>query len=214
MMDRRTFVMGAAATLVAAPHFALAQDTKKRRIAVADIRKPPVQLTEAGGLARVVSFYQGLRERGYIVGENLLVDLWSGPQQPGWTGSSADLDQFARDIVASAPEVIFTANGGAFGPNLMRQTKTIPIVFNAQDPIRVGLVTNLAHPGGNLTGTAGDTGREIDSKSMQLLVEAVPSARRIAYVAPRRTWEIAESIVRDAASARRHARAGDARRAD
>ena len=73
-------------------------------------------------------------------------------------------------------------------------------MFTAQDPIRVGLVTNLAHPGGNLTGTAGDTGREIDSKSMQLLVEAVPSARRIAYVAPRRTWEIAEAVVRDAAS--------------
>ena len=124
MMDRRTFVTAAAATLVAAPRLAWAQ--KMRRIAVTHIRLPFEQLTEAGGLPRHVSFYQSLRERGYIVGENLLVDLWSGPQQPGLTGSKSDLDQFARDIVASAPEVILVMNGGALGPTIMRQTKDHP----------------------------------------------------------------------------------------
>ena len=82
----------------------------------------------------------------------------------------------------------------------MRQTKTIPIVFLATDPVRAGLVTNLAWPAGNLTGFTLDPGREYYSKLLQFLVDAVSSANRVGYVSPRRLWEPAERIVRSAAA--------------
>ena len=190
MITRRTFVAGAAAALAAAPRFTLAQATKKRRIAVLHIRRPIVELTEAGGVPIFVAFYQGLRERGYIVGENLEVDLWSNP----------DPEQLSRDVVASAPEVIYSQNFPIIGPFLMVLTQTIPIVFTASDPVGRGLVSNLARPGGNVTGMASTTGVGLVAKRLQLLVEAVPTVKRVGYLGPRRVWEAAEGVLRSAAS--------------
>jgi putative ABC transport system substrate-binding protein len=61
-------------------------------------------------------------------------------------------------------------------------TATIPIVSITADPIAVGLVTSLAHPGGNLTGVSIDAGFEIVSKRLQILKEALPRATKVAYL--------------------------------
>ncbi len=61
MMDRRTFVAGAAVALAAGPRLAWAQATEKRRIAVIHLRRPVEHLTEAGGVPIYVGLYQGLR---------------------------------------------------------------------------------------------------------------------------------------------------------
>ena len=65
----------------------------------------------------------------------------------------------------------------------------MPMVVYGGDPVALGLITNLAHPGGNLTGVVVDAGIEIESKRLELLREAVPSASRVAYLAPRSMWE-------------------------
>jgi putative tryptophan/tyrosine transport system substrate-binding protein len=174
-MRRRAFTAGALA-LTTAPATAWAQPAPKtRRIAIASTNLPVQQLTEVGGAPWRAAFYRELRRHGYAEGQNLIVNLWSG-------GGRADRDEFAREIVASAPEVIFTGEAAGLGPYLLGQTKTIPVVFFGQDPIRIGLVSNIARPGGNMTGVTVDPGGEIVTKHFQLLCEAVPAARRLAYL--------------------------------
>ena len=102
-------------------------------------------------------------------------------------------------MVASAPDLIYAGSGSAIGPHLLRQTRTIPIVFMARDPVRYGLVTNLARPGGNATGVAGSN-VELEGKRLQLLVEAIPFATHIGYITPSWSWSEAEPIIRGAAS--------------
>ena len=82
----------------------------------------------------------------------------------------------------------------------MPLTQTIPIVFTGGDPVGRGFVSNLARPGGNVTGMATTTGAELVGKRLQLLVETVPTVRRVGYLGPRRSWEAAEGALRSAAS--------------
>jgi putative tryptophan/tyrosine transport system substrate-binding protein len=70
-----------------------------------------------------------------------------------------------------------------------QRTETIPIVFMGLDPIAMGLVTNLARPGANITGFSTDAGAEIWQKTMQLVLEAVPSARAIGILSPPDMWD-------------------------
>lgn len=60
-----------------------------------------------------------------------------------------------------------------------------PIVASMGDPVAAGIVTNLARPEANITGIAADAGIEMQGKHLELLMEAVPSASRVAYLSPR-----------------------------
>ena len=118
-----------------------------------------------------------------------------------WTARGrADRDAVAREVVASQPEIIFASSGGAIGPHVMRATETIPIVFFTGDPIRRGLVSNLAHPGGNVTGITNVSGDEMEGKRLQFLSEAIPTLERVAYLTPSHRWEIAGPIIGKAAA--------------
>ncbi len=191
MMDRRTFVAGAAATLVAAPRFTLAQEM--RRLAIINAARPVEQMTATGGVSFYEAFHDELKQRGYIEGQNLVVSIWTARGR-------ADRDAVAREVVASQPEIIFASSGGAIGPHVMRATKTIPIVFFTGDPIRRGLVSNLAHPGGNVTGITNVTGDEMEGKRLQFLSEAIPTLEPVAYLTPSHRWEIAGPIIGKAAA--------------
>jgi putative ABC transport system substrate-binding protein len=119
-------------------------------------------------------FQQGLRELGYVEGQNIVIER-------RWAGGNPDrLPDLAADLVRLKVDVIFA--GGATAGAVQRMTATIPIVFIADgDPVRSGLVAALAHPGGNLTGLA-ILADELAGKRLELLKEALPGISRVAVL--------------------------------
>jgi putative tryptophan/tyrosine transport system substrate-binding protein len=94
----------------------------------------------------------------------------------------------AHDVVARQPDVI-VVNFNPLVAVFKRATSTIPITGIVADPIRSGLVANLARPGGNLTGVSVDAGLEIYGKRLQLLKELIPSTARVAYLGTEVEWD-------------------------
>jgi putative ABC transport system substrate-binding protein len=94
----------------------------------------------------------------------------------------------AREIVARNPDLIVTGTNPVVIA-FRAATSTIPIVAFMLDPLEAGLVTNLARPGGNLTGISLDPGIEIWGKRLETLKEAVPSTARVAFLGMRDGWE-------------------------
>jgi len=117
---------------------------------------------------------EGLRERGYVVGQNLVLESrWSH-------GSDERLAVLAKEIVDLKFDIILTA--GATVKPAMQATSTIPIVMvQAGDPVGSGLVASLARPGGNVTGST-NLSEGLAAKRLQLLKEVVPAASRMAVV--------------------------------
>jgi putative ABC transport system substrate-binding protein len=124
---------------------------------------------------RNAAFLQALQQLGWTVGQNVQVDYrWS-------TGSEDDTRKYAAELVALAPDVIFTSGSAALDP-LRRATRTVPIVFVLiPDPVGSGFVDSLARPGGNVTGfTNFDYG--IGAKWLALLKEIAPKTTRAAVL--------------------------------
>ncbi|HEY5868190.1 MAG TPA: ABC transporter substrate-binding protein [Candidatus Tectomicrobia bacterium] len=119
-------------------------------------------------------FQQGLRELGYVEGQNIVIER-------RWAGGNPDrLPDLAAELVHLRVDVIFA--GGDIVHAVKRVTETIPIVFIAAgDPVRSGLVASLAHPGGNLTGLA-VLADELAGKRLELLKEALPGISRVAIL--------------------------------
>ena len=109
---------------------------------------------------------------GYIEGKNLVVEWYSV------LGRHDRTEEIARAVVGSRPDLIFSMSG-ALTRALKPLTATIPILAITGDPVAGGIVTNLAKPGGNITGVSTDAGLEIYGKRLQFLVE---TARRLANV--------------------------------
>jgi ABC-type uncharacterized transport system substrate-binding protein len=124
----------------------------------------------------VAAFRQGLRERGYVEGQNVAIEYrWA-------EGHNDRLPALAADLVAQKVDVIATAGGFRPARAAKEATTTIPIVFSSAMPVELGLVASLARPGGNLTGISNITG-ELMPKRFELLSELVPQARVIALLA-------------------------------
>jgi putative ABC transport system substrate-binding protein len=121
------------------------------------------------------AFQHGLRELGWVEGENLVIE-WRLSK-----GRDERLPDLAAELVRLGVEVIVTGSGGTV-PALMHATSTIPIVMAVSvAPVEAGLVASLARPGGNVTGLslqAAETG----GKRLELLKEAVPQATRMAVL--------------------------------
>jgi len=118
-----------------------------------------------------------LAQHGFVQGRNLLVE--------GQSGAREDLPDLAKWLVANKPDAIVAMSESAIIP-VQRATTVIPIVmsFIGRDPVGLGLVTSWARPGGNVTGLVILT-PELEVKRFELLLEAVPGARRIGVLAPR-----------------------------
>jgi putative tryptophan/tyrosine transport system substrate-binding protein len=118
---------------------------------------------------------QGLRERGYAEGRNLVWEFRSTD------GSLDQLPQFAEELVRLKVDVILArASSGSMAAK--RATTSIPIVFFAvYDPVEIGLVPSLRHPGGNITGVAVNAS-DMAGKRVQLLKELVPTLKRVAVL--------------------------------
>jgi putative tryptophan/tyrosine transport system substrate-binding protein len=166
-MDRRAFI-GTAAALLTAPLATEAQATKVWQIG---------WLGDGTRAARewntLTPLREGLRELGYVEGKNIIIDArWS-------EGSEEQLKRDAADFVRLGVDVIVT-HGGLGAIVAKQATSTIPIVVaTASDFVAAGLVTSLAHPGGNLTGT-NDAAVEIAGKQVELLAQMIPRLHRVA----------------------------------
>jgi putative tryptophan/tyrosine transport system substrate-binding protein len=121
------------------------------------------------------SFRQQLRELNYVEGQNLTYVYLRTD------GSPAQLDA-AASALAQIPVDVIVAFGTPGAKAAQRATKTIPIVaISIGDPIGAGLVTSLAHPGGNITGNT-ILGPDIVTKRLQILKDAIPAVTRVAYL--------------------------------
>jgi putative tryptophan/tyrosine transport system substrate-binding protein len=124
---------------------------------------------------RLNAYRQGLKEAGYIEGENVAIVYRFAENQVD------RLPELAGDLVRREVTVIATA-GDDVALAAKQATKTIPIVFIAsQDPVRLGLVASLARPDGNLTGVNFFSG-ELVAKRLEILRELVPRAVRVAVL--------------------------------
>jgi putative tryptophan/tyrosine transport system substrate-binding protein len=110
-----------------------------------------------------------------VEGSNLVVERFSAG------GRSDRFAALAAEVVSRKPDVI-VVNLNDLIKAFAAATATIPIVAISGDPIAGGLLTNLARPGGNLTGVSINAGIEIYGKRLQILKEALPSAAKIAYL--------------------------------
>jgi putative ABC transport system substrate-binding protein len=121
------------------------------------------------------AFRQGLRELGYVDGQNIAIELrWA-------EGQHDRLPALAADLVRSQVDVI-VAPSGAATQAAQHATRTIPIVMSTvADPIGSGLVASLARPGGNVTGLT-ITSPDLAGKQLQLLTEVVPTVSRVAVL--------------------------------
>jgi putative tryptophan/tyrosine transport system substrate-binding protein len=143
------------------------------------------------------AFGQGLKETGYIEGENVLTEYRWAEDQPDRLPALAD------DLVRRRVAVIVTVHGPFVTFAAKAATASIPIVFLiGDDPVRVGLVANLARPGGNVTGINFVSG-ELVAKRLQLLRELVSGAARVAVLVNPANATQTESTLRDVEPAAR-----------
>jgi putative ABC transport system substrate-binding protein len=122
------------------------------------------------------AFLQGLRDLGYVDGRNVVMEYRDAE------GKVERLPALAAELVALKVDVILAAGGTLTAQVAKQATRTLPIVFAAVgDPVGSGLVTNLARPGGNVTGVSG-LAAELVGKRLELLKQAVPGVSRVAVL--------------------------------
>jgi ABC-type uncharacterized transport system substrate-binding protein len=167
MLSRRRFLRAMTMTALAAPFAAEAQqDRKVRRIGYLD------QGSASANQPYLEALRQGLRDLGWIEGQNLAVEARFAE------GKTDQLPALAADLVRSRMDVIVTWSTPA-ALAAKRATTSVPIVIGfAADPVLSGIVSSLARPGGNITGWT-HLGLELRAKYLELLKEAVPHAARV-----------------------------------
>ena len=147
-----------------------------------------------GHASYLAGFHEGLRESGFIDGQNVTIEYrWAN-------GQYQRLPELAADLVRRHVALIATGSTPA-ALAAKAATTTIPIVFEmAGDPVRIGLVAGLDRPGGNVTGVA-NLGIQMTPKRLQLLHEAVPSAKLVALLVNPANSTVAETQLREAFAA-------------
>jgi putative tryptophan/tyrosine transport system substrate-binding protein len=169
-MDRRTFVSAAAGALLAKAFPANAQPATVHSIGFLGSESASNQAK------RLEALRAGLRDYGYVEGKNIVIEV-------RWAEGNYDrLPALAAELVGLKVAVVVTS-GAKANIAMARATTTIPIVVvRASLPIgQQGVITNLARPGGNITGWTG-FGSELTAKRLELLREAVPRITRVAFL--------------------------------
>jgi len=174
-VDRRTFLAGTGAILLAAPLAAEAQKPEKRaRVGILGIGPAP----SPQELAKSVStnpFWLSMRELGWVEGQNIVVERRFGE-------SADELRTGAADLVRLKVDVLFVSSAG-LAKILQLETKTIPIVVGRADEnlVDAGLVNSLARPGGNITGSQ-LLNDDLIPKRLELLKALVPNLSKVALL--------------------------------
>jgi ABC-type uncharacterized transport system substrate-binding protein len=187
-MKRREFIdLACGASVLAATTSRAAwavEPHKMYRLAILHPSHPLSELTESSHFKYYREFFHELRQLGYIEGNNLLVERFSGE------GRSDHYPEVAREAAARNPNVVLAITNYMVGP-LKEVTSTIPIVALTGDPVQFGLVTSMARPGGNITGVSADAGLEIWGKRLQLFREVVPTISKLGILGIQKNPEAA-----------------------
>jgi len=180
-MRRRDFItaLGTAATWPLAAR--AQQPAKMKRIAFVHPSNKVSEISVSGEPG-YRAFFEELSRLGYVEGQNLGVERYSGEGRP------ERYAELARDVVNTHPDLI-VAVGARLSLDFKMATTTIPIVTVIIDPIAMGLVASIARPGGNITGVTISGGLELIGKRMGLLVEAMPKLSTVSYLVSRPYWE-------------------------
>jgi putative tryptophan/tyrosine transport system substrate-binding protein len=172
-MKAKLLVYVLLALILANTHLADAQQPKKI---------PRIGYLTGVGLGPNEAFLQGLRDLGYVEGKNILIEFRT-------TGGKFErLPELAAELVRLKVDVIVADTAGEVTA-AKSATATIPIVMRGvADPIALGLVASLAHPGGNITGVAA-LAPELSGKRLELLKEVIPKLSRVALLTtPGKAW--------------------------
>jgi putative ABC transport system substrate-binding protein len=170
MIDRRTFLAGTGAVLLAAPLAAEAQQAGRL-----------YKIGYLGGssaapmVSAMAAFRKYLGELGWVEGRNIVIEM-------RWADGKVDrLPALAGELVALGVDVIVT-QGSPATRAAKQVTTAVPIImWNTTDPVGQGFVASLARPGGNITGSSDFSG-ELSSKRLELLREAVQRPAKVAVV--------------------------------
>jgi putative ABC transport system substrate-binding protein len=166
-MNNKVITLALGAMLFALSSPAEAQQPKK---------VPRIGFASGGpGEASFEAFRQGLRELGYVEGQNIFIEHRDAK------GRLDRMPALVNELVEQKVDVIVASNNGVIRA-AKAATKTIPIVMvSSVDPVAAGYVDSLAHAGGNVTGIASLT-RELSAKRLELLKEALPKLSRVAIL--------------------------------
>jgi putative ABC transport system substrate-binding protein len=179
-MRRREFISSSlvgVTALALLPLAVAAQTARKRAVPLVGYLSPGSQTLLSGNV-----FQQGLRDLGYVVGQNIEVEYRFG------NGAFDRLSDFAAELVTLNVDVIVAIVTQA-ALAAKKATSRIPIVMaGVADPIGAGLIASLAHPGGNVTGTS-SIAAELVGKQLELIQEIVPKKSSIAVL-----WNPANSV--------------------
>ena len=142
-------------------------------------------------------FHRGLAEAGYIEGKNVIIEYRWGE------GRNDRMPGLIADLVRRPVSVIVTLESTLTALAAKQATSTIPIIFmQGADPVRIGLVDSLSHPGGNLTGINLFLA-EVAAKRLEFLLVLVPGVRSVAYLRNPTNPVFAESETREVEAAAR-----------
>ncbi len=171
MNHRRKLIGALGAAALHAPFSAIAQNATAT---------PRIVLLLPGNLRSMAmpadAFHQRLRELGYVEGKTLIVEIHE------LDGKFDQLPALLAEVVKSRPQIILVQGGQAVKA-AMQATSTISIIaVTVGDPVQMGMAESLARPGGNVTGNALIAGMS-DQKTVEILHEMVPAAKRIAMLA-------------------------------
>ena len=148
--------------------------TKKRIAHVVSAMKAADMQTDPG----IGVIYDELKRLGYVEGENLIVERYSAE------GRLERYESLAHEVIDTNPDLILTG-GNPLTLRFKAATNTIPIVAVTGDPVRSGIVSSIARPGGNITGVSADAGVEIFGKRLEIFAEAVPRLVNVVFISVR-----------------------------
>jgi len=190
-MRRRDFIKVIAGSAASWPLAVRAQQPTMPVVALVNLR------SAEDGVRRADAFRKGLDEAGYVEGQNVTVEY-------DWLDGRFDrLSSVMADLVRRRVAVIATPGGNYAAQAAKAATTTIPIVFGVgDDPVRLGLVANLARPGGNATGYNFSV-VEVPTKRLELFHALVPKAVRMAMLVNPENVPVAARTLRDVPEAAR-----------
>jgi putative ABC transport system substrate-binding protein len=181
-MDRRCFIALLGSTAAVLPHKGYAQPARKvYRVALVGANGPQDTMRE---LSITQAFMEGMRDLGYVEGENIQYELRSAEGK-----ITERIGPMIAEFKAIRVDVVVVA-AAALAKEMMQHTTSMPIVMAVSpDPVALGIVTSLARPGGNVTGFSLQAAPEIEAKRLQLLKESAPKIARVGYLAIKRDWD-------------------------